>query len=67
MAKHTPYTACANCSAAPDPGERCTCAATTAEPLRERSAADGGNGTFDKEANKAFVERLYNRWYGRKH
>ncbi len=67
MAKHTPYTTCAECGATLDPGERCECAATTAEPLQKRSAADGGNRTLDKEANKAFVERLYNRYYGRKH
>ena len=67
MAKHTPYTTCAECGAALDPGERCECAANETKPLQERSAADGGKKAFDKEKNKAFVAGLYNRYYGRKH
>lgn len=67
MIKHTPYITCAECGAALDPGERCECAANDAEPLQKRSAADGGNRTLNKEKNKAFVARLYNRYYGRRH
>lgn len=57
--KHTQYTTCVNCGAALDPGERCGCTSGSGETPRQSSFDD-----IEKDRRKAFVNELYDRYYG---